>query len=68
MAATPRVGVLLVDRTALRLAAARPLAFGTELPPVLLSAAKRLQDRAESEPELVERALHHLYRLVRQTD
>ena len=68
MAATPRAGVLLVDRGALRLAAARPVEFGTELPPVLLSAAHRLQDRAESEPELVERALHHLYRLARQSD
>ena len=68
MAATPRVGVLVVDRAALRLTAASPVAFGTELLPVLLSAAKRLQDRAESEPVLVERALHHLYRLVRQTD
>ena len=40
MAATPRVGVLVVDRAALRLTAASPVAFGTELLPVLLSAAK----------------------------
>ena len=68
MAATPRAGVLLVDRGGLRLAAATPAEFGTELPPVLLAAAHRLQDRAGSDPELVERALHHLYRLVRQPD
>ena len=68
MAATPRAGVLLVDRGGLRLAAASPVEFGTELPPVLQAAARRLQDRAGSEPELVERALHHLYRLVRESD
>ena len=67
MAATPRVGVLAVDRAGLRLATDAPVEFGTELPPVLLAAARRLQDRAASEPELAERALHHLYRLARQT-
>ena len=64
MAATPRAGVLVVDRAGLRLATAAAVEFGTELPPVLLAAARRLQDRAESEPELAERALHHLYRLM----
>ena len=66
MAATPRAGVLVVDRGGLRLATDAPVEFGTELPPVLLAAARRLQDHAESEPELAERALHHLYRLVAQ--
>ena len=67
MAATPRVGVLAVDRAGLRLATDAPIEFGGELPPVLLAAVRRLQDRAESQPELAERALHYLYRLARQT-
>ena len=67
MAATARVGVLAVDRAGLRLVTDAPIEFGTALPPVLLAAVRRLQDRAESQPELAERALHHLYRLARQT-
>ena len=67
MATTPRVGVLVVDRTGLRLAKDAPIEFGTELPPVLLAAVGRLQAHAENEPALAERALHHLYRLARET-
>ena len=67
MATTPRVGVLAVDRTGLRLAKDAPIEFGTELPPVLLAAVGRLQAHAENEPALAERALHHLYRLARET-
>ena len=40
------------------------LGFEENLSPVLQSAIQRLRERAETEPELAERALHHLYQLV----
>lgn len=68
LAANPRVGVLADDRSGLRLALDAPLDFGQELPPVLASVAQRLRNKADSDParaEKAERALHHLYQLVR---
>ncbi len=65
LSANPRVGVLLDDRGGLRLAIDESLDFEQDLPPVLQSAVQRLRERAETEPELAERALHHLYQLVR---
>ena len=67
VAATPRVGVLEVRRQGLRLATDAPIAFDDHLPDVLKVAVEQLQQRAESEPELAGRALHHLYRLVKET-
>jgi len=66
LAANPRVGVLLEDRADLRLATDAPLHFANDLPEVLQSAVERLKAAAAQEPELAERALHHLYRLVRR--
>lgn len=65
MAATPRVGVLDVQREDLRLAADAPIEFDGSLPDVLKEAAERLRARAETEPEVAGRALHHLYRLIK---
>ena len=67
MAATPRVGVFALDRNGLKLAIDAPIAFDEELPPVLASTVERLKERARHEPELAERALHHLYKLIRET-
>ena len=67
MAATPRVGVLAVLRQGLRLAANAPIEFDAKVPEVLHLAAERLRLRAETEPELAARALHHLYRLLKET-
>ena len=67
VAATPQVGVLEVRRQGLRLATDAPIAFDDHLPDVLKVAVEQLQQRAESEPELAGRALHHLYRLVKET-
>ena len=68
LAATPRVGVLNVDRQGLRLLTEDALAqFNADMPPVLRAAAERLQTLAREDPqqkEHAERALHHLYRLV----
>lgn len=70
LAATPRVGVLSVDRRGLRLAADHAENFDMELPPVLRATVERLQAQAQSgespTKETAERALHHLYRLVRE--
>ncbi len=66
MAATPRVGVLDVQREDLRLAADAPIEFDGNLPDVLKEAAERLRARAEAEPEVAGRALHHLYRLIKE--
>ena len=66
LATTPRVGVLSVDREGLRLAADGPIEFDIDLPPVLKAAVSRLKEHAVTEPKLAERALHHLYRLVRE--
>ena len=65
LSASPRVGVLVDDRSGLRLAMDEALEnFEQELPEVMQSVVRRLQEKAESEPELAERALHHLYTLV----
>ena len=65
MASTPLVGVLDVERSGLRLASDAPIDFGSEVP-MLEVAAERLRRNALARPEVVERALHHLYRLVRE--
>ncbi len=65
-AATPRVGVLQVRRDGLRLAPDGPIDLDASLPDVLKAAAERLRIRAESEPDVAGRALHHLYRLSRK--
>ena len=70
LAATPRVGVLNVDRQGLRLLTEDAMAaFEATMPPVLRATAERLQRLTQSEDpqqkEHAERALHHLYRLVR---
>ena len=67
MAATPRVGVLDVHRQGLRLATGAPIEFDANLPDVLKVAAEQLRLRAQAEPELAGRALHHLYRLAKET-
>lgn len=65
MASTPLVGVLDVERSGLRLASDAPIDFGSEMP-VLEAAVERLRGNALERPEVVEQALHHLYRLVRE--
>ena len=65
MAATPLVGVLQNDRSGLRLASDAPIDFGSEMP-LLETAAERLREQAQVRPEVVDRALHHLYRLARE--
>ncbi len=65
MAATPRVGVLEVQRENLRLAPKAPIEFDANLPDVLKETAERLRARAETEPDVAGRALHHLYRLIK---
>ena len=67
MAAPPKVGVLDVQREDLRLATDAPIEFDASLPDVLKEAANRLRDRAKAEPDVAGRALHHLYRLVRES-
>jgi len=64
LSASPRVGVLSVDRSALHLETDGVENFAEDLPPVLQSVVSRLAARAEADPEVAERALHHLYRLV----
>ena len=71
LAATPRVGVLNVDRQRLRLLTDEAMAqFNANLPTVLRATAERLQALAQGgdprQQEQAERALHHLYRLVRE--
>ena len=73
LAATPRVGILQVDRQRLRLLAIdaddATAEFIANMPTVLRATAKRLQALARGDDpqqkEHAERALHHLYRLVR---
>ncbi len=65
MATTPRVGVLAAERGGLRLIADAPIDFDADLP-VLQAAVQRLQAHAGTDPEVAERALHHLYRLARE--
>ena len=64
LSAHPRVGVLDVDRTNLRLENPGIDDF-PELPPVLQSVVQRLNAHANEEPEKAERALHYLYELVK---
>ena len=64
-ASTPKVGVLQVDRKALRLLHDAPIEFDGELPPVLRRTVQRLQAQAATQPELAERALRNLYQLLR---
>ncbi len=68
MAASPRVGVLTVNRERFRLAADAPIEFGANLPDAVHATVDRLRARAETEPEVAGRALHHLYRLVQDTE
>ena len=68
MAASPRVGVLTVNREHFRLAADAPIEFGASLPEAVRATVERLRARAETEPEVAGRALHHLYRLVKETE
>ena len=68
MAASPKVGVLTVDRGRFRLAADAPIEFGAHLPEAVRATVERLLTRAATEPELAGRALHHLYRLVQETE
>ena len=62
----PKVGVLIADRSRLRLDAADSSQFTEDWPEVLRSVVQRLTERAADDPEKAERALHHLYRLVRE--
>ena len=41
--------------------------FDANLPDVLKVAVEQLRLRAQAEPELAGRALHHLYRLAKET-
>ena len=70
LAAIPRVGVLNVDRQGLRMLTDEAIAeFNANMPTVLRATAERLQAMAQAgdplQKEQAERALHHLYRLVR---
>ena len=70
LAATPRVGVLHVDRQGLRMITDEAMAaFEAAMPDVLRATAERLQALTQSDDprqqEHAERALHHLYRLAR---
>ena len=66
LSSNPRVGVLVDDRSQLRLAMDEPVDFGETLPPVVESVVRRLKEKAATDPERAERALHHLYELVRR--
>lgn len=68
MAASPRAGVLTVDRERFRLATDAPIEFGANLPEAVRVTVDRLRTRAATEPEVAGRALHHLYRLVKETE
>ena len=65
LAANPRVGVLSDDISGLRLRVDADMKFPVDLPPVLKAAVERLKARAADDPAMGERALHHLYSLVR---
>ena len=65
MSANPRVGVLTINAEKLRPDIGALDDLGEGLPPVMQSVVRRLQEKAETSPELAERALHHLYRLVK---
>ena len=68
MAASPRVGVLAVNRERFRLATDAPIEFGANLPEAVRATVERLRAKAATEPEVAGRALHHLYRLVQETE
>ena len=61
----PKVGVLIADRSRLRLDTAASSQIAEDWPEVLRSVVRRLTERAADDPETAERALHHLYALVR---
>jgi DNA repair exonuclease SbcCD nuclease subunit len=68
-----RAGILVVDRTNLRVQAGSVDAFPTDLPPVLQDTVVRLnrivaEAMVEAEKEKAIRALSHLYRLLQQQD
>ena len=60
----PKVGVLIADRSGLRLDATHMSQCTEEWPEVLQSVVRRLKERAADDPKKAERALHLLYRLV----
>ena len=64
LAVHPRVGVLMAERDGLRLDVTDASSFTKDLPEVLQSVVRRLEARADTEPEKTERAIHHLYQLV----
>ena len=66
LAAHPRVGVLMTERDRLRLDVTDASSFMKDLPDVLQSVVRRLEAKADAEPERTERAIHHLYQLVRE--
>ena len=66
LAAHPRVGVLMTERDRLRLDVTDASSFMKDLPDVLQSVVRRLEAKADAEPEKTERAIHHLYQLVRE--
>ncbi len=65
LSAHPRVGVLEIDRTNLRLQSSGIDEF-PELPPVLQSTVQRLNAQARVEPERATLALHYLYKVVKR--
>lgn len=65
LAANPRVGVLSDDVSGLRLRVDASLSFPKDLPPVLKGVVERLKTAAVEDPVIGERALHHLYSLIR---
>ena len=66
LASHPKVGVLIADRSRLRLDPADSSRFTENLPEVLQAVVQRLTERAADEPEKAERALHHLFLLVQE--
>jgi DNA repair exonuclease SbcCD nuclease subunit len=66
LSAHPRVGVLEVKRGGLRLQEASRDDFPEEIPAVLAAVVDRLSDGLVTDSERSARALHHLYRLVKE--
>ena len=66
LAAHPMVGVLMTERDRLRLDVTDASDFAKGLPDVLQSVVRRLEAKGGAEPEKTERALHHLYQLVKE--
>ena len=67
LAAHPKVGVLIADRSRLRLDSADSARFTEHLPEVLQAVVQHLTERTAGDAETAERALHHLYQLVRES-